>query len=56
MCGSYVVNCTLSCIILGVYTDYICVFIPIKKLLQGVNVYVFITMVLFMIKNKYARR
>ena len=27
--------------------DYLCVFIPIKKFLHGVNVYVFISMVLF---------
>ena len=28
--------------------DYLCVFIPIKKFLYGVNVYVFIPMVLFL--------
>ena len=27
--------------------DYLCVFIPIKKFLYGVNVYAFIPMVLF---------
>ena len=34
--------------------DYLCVFIPMKKFLYGVNVYVFIPMVLFIIKNAYA--
>ena len=33
---------------------YLCVFIPMKKFLYGVNVYVFIPMVLFIIKNVYA--
>ena len=28
--------------------DYLCVFIPMKKFLHGVNVYVFIPMVLFL--------
>ena len=32
-------------------SDYLCVFIPMKKFLYGVNVYVFIPMVLFIIKN-----
>ena len=46
-------------IILCVYVyivngDYLCVFIPMKKFLYGVNVYVFIPMVLFIIKNAYA--
>ena len=35
-------------------SDYLCVFIPLKKLLYGVNVYVFIPIVLFVIKNAYA--
>ena len=35
-------------------SDYLCVFIPMKKFLYGVNVYVFIPMVLFIIKNAYA--
>ena len=34
--------------------DYLCVFIPMKKVLYSVNVYVFIPMVLFIIKNAYA--
>ena len=34
--------------------DYLCVFISIKGFLQSVNVYVFIPMVLFIIKNAYA--
>ena len=29
-------------------SDYLCVFIPMKKFLYGVNVYVFIPMVLFL--------
>ena len=32
---------------------YLCVFIPIKKFLYGVNVYVFIPMMLFIIRNAY---
>ena len=36
------------------YSDYLCVFIPMKKFLYDVNVYVFIPMVLFIIKNVYA--
>ena len=35
-------------------SDYLCVFIPLKKRLYGVNVYVFIPIVLFVIKNAYA--
>ena len=35
-------------------SNYLCVFIPMKKFLYGVNVYVFITMVLFIIENVYA--
>ena len=34
--------------------DYLCVFIPVKKFLYGVNVYEFISMVLFVIRNVYA--
>ena len=37
-----------------VMSDYLCVFIPMKKFLYGVNVYVFIPMVIFIIKNVYA--
>ena len=36
-----------------VISNYLCVFIPMKKFLYGVNVYVFIPMVLFIIKNMY---
>ena len=38
--------------------DYLCVFIPMKKFLYGVNVYVFIPMVLFLwlkIVKKYQK-
>ena len=35
-------------------SDYLCVFIPLKNFSYGVNVYVFIPVVLFMIKNAYA--
>ena len=34
--------------------NYLCSFISMKKFLYGVNVYVFIPMVLFIIKNAYA--
>ena len=34
--------------------DYLCVFIAMKKFLYGVDVHVFIPMVLFVIKNVYA--
>ena len=34
--------------------DYLCVFIPMKKFLYGVNVYVFIPIMVFIIKNVYA--
>ena len=34
--------------------DYLCLFIPMKKFLYGVNVYVVIPMLLFIIKNTYA--
>ena len=34
--------------------DYLFVFIPMKKFLYGVNVYVFVRMVIFIIKNVYA--
>ena len=36
--------------------NYLCVFIPMKKILYGVNVYAFIPMVLFIIKTVYAER
>ena len=39
--------------------DYLCVFIPMKKFLYGVNVYVFIPMVLFLwlkIVKKYQKQ
>ena len=35
-------------------SDYLCVFMPMKKFLYGVNAYAFIPMVLFIIKNVYA--
>ena len=41
----YIVNC-----------DDLCVFIPMRESLYSVNVYVFIPMVLFIIKNVYAWR
>ena len=45
----------ISCIyVYIVMCDYLCVFIPMKKVLYSVNVYVFIPMVLFIIKNAYA--
>ena len=34
--------------------DYLCEFIPMKMFLYGLNVYVFIPTVLFIIKNVYA--
>ena len=37
-----------------VMNDYLCAFIPMKKFLYSVNVYAFIPMVLFIIKNVYA--
>ena len=36
-----------------VIRDYLCVFIPMREFSYGVNVYVFIPMVLFVIKNVY---
>ena len=50
--------CSFMVIILCIFVyigmgDYLCVFIPVKKLLYGVNVYLFIPMVLFIIKNVY---
>ena len=33
--------------------DYLCVFISMREFLYGVNVYVFIPMVLFIIKNVF---
>ena len=51
--------CFFIVIILCIYAyilnyDYLCEFIPMKKFLYAVNVYVFIPMVLFIIKNVYA--
>ena len=44
----------ISCIFVYIgMGDYLCVFIPVKKFLYGVNVYLFIPMVLFIIKNVY---
>ena len=37
-----------------VINDYLCVFIPMREFLYSVNVYVFIPMVLFLIRNVYA--
>ena len=37
-----------------IYCDYLCVFISARDFLFGVNVYVFIPMVLFIIKHVYA--
>ena len=38
-----------------IYSHYLCVFIPMKKVLYGVNVYVFVPLVFFFItKNVYA--
>ena len=50
--------CSFMVIILCIFvyigmSDYLCVFIPVKKFLYGVNVYLFIPMVLFIIKNVY---
>ena len=50
--------CSFMVIILCIFVyigmgDYLCVFIPVKKFLYGVNVYRFIPMVLFIIKNVY---
>ena len=50
--------CSFMVIILCIFVyigmgDYLCVFIPVKKFLYGVNVYLFIPMVLFIIKNVY---
>ena len=39
-----------------VMNDYLCALIPMKKFLYGVNVYAFIPIVLFIIKNVYAWR
>ena len=39
----YIVNC-----------DYLCEFIPMREFLYSVNVYVFIPMAFFIIKNVYA--
>ena len=46
-----IILCIYVYIVIG---DYLCVFISMKKFLYGVNVYVFIPMVLFIIKNAYA--
>ena len=37
-----------------VMSDYLCAFIPMKKFSYGVNVYVLIPVVLFVIKKAYA--
>ena len=54
----YLYVCSFMVIILCIFvyigmSDYLCVFIPVKKFLYGVNVYLFIPMVLFIIKNVY---
>ena len=41
----------LSICVSKVIGNYSCVFIPMKRFLYGVNVYVFIPMVLFIIKE-----
>ena len=46
-----IILCIYVYIVIG---NYLCVFIPMKKFLYSVNVYVFITMVFFIIKNVYA--
>ena len=48
-CNYYMYLCV--CI---VRNNYLCVFIPMREFLYGVNVYVFIPMVLFIIKSVYA--
>ena len=50
--------CSFMVIILCIFVyigmgDYLCVFIPVKKFLYGINVYLFIPVVLFIIKNVY---
>ena len=40
--------------VITVMSDCLCVFIPKKKFLYSVNVYVFIPILLFIIKNVYA--
>ena len=54
----YLYVCSFMVIILCIFvyigmSDYLCVFIPVKKFLYGVNVYLFIPVVLFIIKNVY---
>ena len=46
-----IILCIYVYIVIG---NYLCVFIPMKKFLYSVNVYVFITMVFIIIKNVYA--
>ena len=41
MCSGYLFYCTLWYMILNVYSDYLCVFIPMREFLHGVNVCVF---------------
>ena len=45
-----IILCICVYIVIG---NYLCAFISMKKFLYGVNVYVFINMVLFIIKNVY---
>ena len=51
----YIFMVIILCICVYIVTgDYLCVFIPMKTFLYGINVYVFISIVLFIIKNVYA--
>ena len=49
----FVVNILCICVYI-LNGNYLCVFIPMKKFLRDANVYVFISMVLFVIKNVHA--
>ena len=46
-----IILCICIYIIMG---HYLCVFIPMKKFLYSLNVYVFLPMILFINKNVYA--
>ena len=51
----YIFMVIILCICVYIVTgDYLYVFIPMKTFLYGINVYVFISIVLFIIKNVYA--
>ena len=54
MSTAYLFMVIILCIcVYIVISNYLCVFIQMKKFLYVVNVYVFIPMVLFIIKNMY---